>query len=321
MEKFALEFTLYENNLSVSELLYKYLNQYCSASEFTTEFKRRSHLFVPINKPRYLEKVGKGEIAADGFIWDLEDSIPTEQKQAARDSIKHIPPKPGNVEYNVRINVGDVQELAADIKAIAQFPFDSITLPKGESAAEIYHLMETIGTDKNYIVTIETIKGLNAVDEIASVLRKGKDGLGFGVGDISTDLEVARISTFESPLFQQILGMIALTGKKYGLDLFDSVSAKFNKPENARNEAQLSRHIFGFTGKKLINPKQLEAINSVYSPKLSEIEEHLATLESFLGSGETNAHVVGGEYKGMPAFKKADHKIKKYLRQGYLILK
>ena len=320
MAKFVLEFKLHEQTFSLSENVYGYLHQYCRDSQFKPEFKRRSHLFVPINKPRYLEKIGKGEVAADGFILDLEDSIPGDLKQEARESIARIPPKPGPVEYNVRVNAGDRQELAKDIPAIAQFPFDSVTLPKGESAEEITQIIQEIGDDKNYIVTIETIAGLKAVDEIASVLRAGRDALGFGVGDMSADLGVERISTCDSPFFQQILGIISLAGKKYGLDLFDSVSAKFNEPESARREAQLSRHIFGFTGKKLINPKQLESINLVFSPRLSQIEEHLATLESFLGTADTNAHVVAGEYKGMPAFKAADRQIKKYLRQGYLVL-
>ncbi len=318
MRKFSLEFILHNHKFNLSENTYEYLKGYCCDSQFKAEFKRRSHLFVPLNQPRYLEKVGNNEVPADGFIWDLEDSIPTGQKQVARDSIAKIPPKPRIVEYNVRINAGDPDDLKEDIKAIAQFPFDSVTLPKGESGAEIARLMEKIGEEKNYIVTIETIAGLNALDEIARVLRKDRDALGFGVGDMSTDLGVERISTCESPLFQQILGTIALTGKKYGLALFDSVSAKFNDPESSRTEAELSCNIFGFTGKKCINPKQLESINLVFSPTISEIEEHLATLESFLGSDKTNAHVVGGEYKGKPAFKASDRQIKKYLRQGYL---
>jgi len=321
MARFELDCVLADRSwaLEISGKLYEYIEKYCSDSEFCTEFKRRSHLFVPLNKPRYREKVGNGEIPADGIIWDLEDSIPYDLKKVARESISQIPPKPGPVEYIVRINSGDSQELEEDIKAIAQFPFDAVTIAKGESGHEIARLMETIGEDKNYIVSIETIAGLQAIEEIARVLRRGRDGLGFSIGDMSTDLGVERISTCESPLFQQILGIITMAGKKYGLDLFDSVSAKFNDPESARSEAQLSRDIFGFTGKKSINPKQLEFINLVYSPKLPEIEKHLATMESFLGTAETNAHVVAGEYKGIPAFKAADGKIKKYLRQGYLV--
>lgn len=318
MNKFSLEFQLHDHKFDLSANVYEYLDKYCHDSQFKFEFKRRSHLFVPLNKPRYREKIGNNEVPADGFIWDLEDSIPAGQKQIGRDSILEIPTKPRPVEYNVRINVGDSEELEKDIKAIAQFPFDSITLPKGESGAQIARLMAAIGEDKNYIITIETIAGLNALEDIAKVLRKDRDALGFGVGDMSTDIGVARMSTSESPLFQQILGKIALTGKQYGLALFDSVSAKYNDPESSRQEAELSRHIFGFTGKKSINPKQLEAINNVFAPTISEIKEHLDTLESFLGNTDTNAHVVGGEYKGMPAFKAADRQIKKYLRQGYL---
>ena len=313
----ALQSPLLEKSLKISPQLHGHLRDYCASEAFKLEFRRRSHIFVPLNKPRFKEKIGNGEVLADGFIWDLEDSIPLGQKDAARETIRDIPPKPGNVEYCLRINMDDPYLLAEDIEAAKDLTFDSITLPKGESGEQIARLIKDIGEDKNYIVTIETIKGLKAVEEIASALRPGRDALGFGVGDMSADLGTERISTTESPLFQQILGRIALAGKARGLDLFDSVSARLHEVESARAEAELSARVFGFTGKKLINPKHLEAINSAYSPKAAEIEAQLATLDTFLGSTDTNAHVVGKEYKGIPAFKTADAKVKRYLRQGY----
>jgi citrate lyase beta subunit len=309
---------LYGDRFPLSAPTYEHIHGYCSSHEFHPEFRRRSHLFVPLNKSRFLEKIGRGEVAADGFIWDLEDSIPVDQKDVARANIARLPAKPGHVEYNVRINLGDPSQLQLDLRAIAQYPFDSVTLPKGESAAELARVMESIGKDKGFIVTIETLRGLHAIDEIAAALRPGQDALGFGVGDMSTDLGVERLPTFESPLFQQILGTIVMTAKRHHLDVFDSVSARFNDPESGLKEAQLSSAYYGCTGKKLINPKQLEAINRVFSPSREAIAGHLATLECFLGGASTNAHVVGGEYQGMPAFKAADRQIMKLLRQGYL---
>jgi citrate lyase subunit beta/citryl-CoA lyase len=317
MTRPTLECDLYDEPFFVSNATYEYLGRYAASSEYRTEFKRRSHLFVPLNKPRFLEKIGQGEVPADGIIWDLEDSVPANRKQQARDALAHLPKKPWPVEYSVRINCGTPEELELDLAAISGIPFDSVTLPKGESALEILRLMRIIGEDKAYIVTIETLQGLFAIDDVARVLRPGRDALGIGVGDLSTDLEVERISTCESQLLQQILGTIAITARRYHLDLFDGVSARFNDPEAARQEAMLAQS-FGFTGKKLINPKQLEPINKVFAPSRTAIVDFLATLDSFLDGSETNAHVVGGEYKGMPAFKTAERAVKKFLRQGYL---
>ena len=262
---------------------------------------------------------GPGEIPADTIIWDLEDGIPAQSKQLARECIARLPPKPPRMEYGVRINGGDPAEVDLDIEVVAKYPFDSVTLPKGETGAEIARQMRLIGDDKSYAVTIESVRGLQSIDEIAQVLRPGRDALGFGVGDMSTDLGVDRLSTCENPYFQQILGIIALTGKRYGLQLLDSVSARFNDPENARKEAQLSYRCFGYTGKKLINPKQLEAINSTYSPTHAEMAGHVATLESFFRvTSKTNARVVATEYKGLPAFIASERHVKRYLRQGYV---
>ena len=62
-----------------------------------------------------------------------------------------------------------------------------MTLPKGESAEEIGRLMQLIGEDKAFVVTIETLRGLEALDAIVQVLRPGRDALGFGVGPLFAD--------------------------------------------------------------------------------------------------------------------------------------
>lgn len=131
---------LLKGSFEVSPELYQYLRDYYANEDVKVECRRRSHIFVPLNKPRFKEKIGNGEVAADGFIWDLEDSIPMGQKQAARETIKDIPPKPGNVEYCLRINMAEPELLEKDIKAASSFPFDSITLPKGESGDQIARL-------------------------------------------------------------------------------------------------------------------------------------------------------------------------------------
>src|SRR6266568_7225705 len=46
---------------------------------------RRSHLFMPGSNPRALEKARN--LAADGLILDLEDSVAPDAKAAARDGI------------------------------------------------------------------------------------------------------------------------------------------------------------------------------------------------------------------------------------------
>lgn len=321
MPTLFLDRQLQNEDFVISDSLHRHLADFCRGSDFRIECRRRSHLFVPVIREQYLDKIGRGEIAADTIIWDLEDGIPAASKQLARDCIAKLPAKPANVEYGVRINAGDPDEVERDVAVVSKYPFDSVTLPKGESGAEIARLMRLIGDDKTYAVTIESIRGLQAVDEIARTLRPGRDALGFGVGDMSTDLGVDRMSTCENPYFQQILGIIALAGKRYDLELLDSVSARFNDPENARKEAQLSHRCYGYTGKKLINPKQLEAINSTFSPTHGEIAVHLATLESFFSKeSRTNARVVATEYKGLPAFIGSERHVKRYLRQGYLKL-
>lgn len=315
--KMNLHSPLLDYSFVISPSLYQYLQEYCKSAEFQQESRRRSQIYVPLISSKFRDKVARGEIAADGFIWDLEDSIPQDCKQLARDSILKIPPKPGQVEYSVRINTDSPTCLQKDIEAVRAFPFDSITIAKGESGEQVSQIMQAIGYDKHYVVTIETVKGLMGILDIASVLRAGRDAFGFGIGDLSMDMGVDRMSTTESAFLQQVLGTLATTAKASGLDVFDSISARVSEIESVSAEANLSARVFGFTGKRVIHPRHVEVVNAAFSPKLSVVEVHLETLEAYLGTTVTNAHVIQKEYKGLPEFKSADAKIKRYLRQGY----
>ena len=63
----TLECELYKEPFAVSGTVYEYLRHYCTTSEYKPEFKRRSHLFVPLNKIKFLEKIGRNEVAANSF--------------------------------------------------------------------------------------------------------------------------------------------------------------------------------------------------------------------------------------------------------------
>ncbi|NEQ84731.1 MAG: hypothetical protein F6K26_32655, partial [Moorea sp. SIO2I5] len=50
-----------QQSFAISRQLHRYLAEYCASEGFKLEFRRRSHLFVPLNKPRFKEKIGHGQ--------------------------------------------------------------------------------------------------------------------------------------------------------------------------------------------------------------------------------------------------------------------
>ena len=98
---------------------------------------RRSHLFMPGSNPRALEKARN--LAADGLILDLEDSVAPEAKAAARDGIAAaIAAKGfGKREILIRTNGLDTPWWADDVAMAAKASPDGILVPKVSSIEDL----------------------------------------------------------------------------------------------------------------------------------------------------------------------------------------
>src|SRR5829696_8771201 len=98
---------------------------------------RRSVLFLPGSNPRALEKA-RG-LPADGLIFDLEDAVAPEAKEAARANVAAALSEGGYAprELILRINRLDTVWGHADLAGAATLPIDAVLLPKVESADRV----------------------------------------------------------------------------------------------------------------------------------------------------------------------------------------
>jgi citrate lyase subunit beta/citryl-CoA lyase len=141
----------------------------------------RSFLYVPANREKFLEKsLG---LPADALLFDLEDSVPAAEKQAAREGVRAYAPKVADGRAWVRINGQDTEFAEADLEAVVGLKgLAGIFLPKVENRAEVFawdamvgSLEKTrgvaVGTTK-LVLSIESALGvLNAYDMAAGVMR------------------------------------------------------------------------------------------------------------------------------------------------------
>jgi citrate lyase subunit beta/citryl-CoA lyase len=100
----------------------------------------RSTLFVPGNRPSWIEKAaGYG---ADALILDLEDSVPSAEKRAAREVTKAGVQalKAGGQHVAVRVNGFASGLTADDLAGVVCAELDSVSLPKVESADDLFRL-------------------------------------------------------------------------------------------------------------------------------------------------------------------------------------
>ena len=98
---------------------------------------RRSVLYLPGSNPRALDKA-RG-LPADGLIFDLEDAVAPEAKEAARANVAAALSEGGYAprELILRINGLDTVWGHADLAVAATLPIDAVLLPKVESADRV----------------------------------------------------------------------------------------------------------------------------------------------------------------------------------------
>lgn len=240
----------------------------------------RSMLFVPAVSTHLLAKAAQR--GADALILDLEDAIPLDRKQEARDKLVGAVQAIGNAApVLVRVNA-DPDMLQADLAVLPVSRLAGIMLPKVESAAQVQSLcawLEKNGTASLPVVAlIETPLGVLRLESIASA-HKNVAALGFGGEDYATEMSIA--PTPES--LDWAAHAVANCAHAFGLaclGLPGSV-AEIHDMESYANLVARARTM-GFTGTVCIHPNQIPHANRGFSPS----EEELAWARAVVAAGE-----------------------------------
>ena len=134
---------------------------------------RRSVLYMPAANERALEKAKT--IASDALIFDLEDAVSPESKDAARENAVKAASSGdyGNREVTIRCNGLDTPWGAADIAAAAKSCASSIVIPKVGNVAmvdEVSKHLDAAGAPKEMTIwaMIETPSAIFNAREIAA---------------------------------------------------------------------------------------------------------------------------------------------------------
>jgi citrate lyase subunit beta/citryl-CoA lyase len=239
----------------------------------TTVRPRRSVLYMPGANTRALEKART--LPADALIFDLEDAVAPEAKEAARTNVVLAAESKayGKREIVIRCNGLGTPWGEADIEAIAGSGADAILVPKVESAAQVTHvvsLLDTAGAPATMAVwaMMETPKGILRAEEIAGAHPR----LGLfvmGTNDLVKDMR-ARHTPMRLPMITA-LGIGMLAARAHGLAILDGVYNDIQDAEGFRAVCRQGLEM-GFDGKTLIHPSQVEPCNEIFAPSAAELE-------------------------------------------------
>ncbi len=234
---------------------------------------RRSVLYMPGANTRALDKART--LPADALIFDLEDAVAPDAKEAARANVVLAAESKtyGKREIAIRCNGLATEWAEADIAAIATSGADAILVPKVESAAEVTHvvsLLDTAGAPATMAVwaMMETPKGILRAEEIAGSHPRLALFV-MGTNDLVKDMR-ARHTPARLPLVTA-LGLGMLAARAYGLTILDGVYNDIQDAEGFRAVCRQGLEM-GFDGKTLIHPSQVEPCNEVFAPSSAELE-------------------------------------------------
>jgi citrate lyase subunit beta/citryl-CoA lyase len=245
---------------------------------------RRSVLYMPASNPRAVEKA-RG-LTCDVVILDLEDAVAPEAKPAARARAVEAVRAGGfgRREVVIRCNGLDTPWGADDLRAVAAAGPDAILAPKINGPADIKIYETAIAHAPAHtrlwamIETCPAVFALNAIGANTADPASRLSGWAMGLNDLAKEMG-CRQTPERTPMLA-VLTLAVAAARAHGLFILDGVCNELDDP--AGLEAQCRQGVdFGFDGKCLIHPNQIEVANRLFSPPADEVAWARAVIAAF----------------------------------------
>jgi len=237
---------------------------------------------MPGANERALEKAKTLE--TDALILDLEDAVAPDAKADARERVCAAARSGeyGDREITIRINGLGTQWHDADLAAAVAAKPAAIVVPKVNSADEVHLLDAAItaaGGDES-IALWAMIETPEAVANVADIARASDrlQVLVMGTNDLVAELHAVHVPG-RAPILTA-LSLCVMAARDAGKQLLDGVYNDVKNPEGFAAEC-LQGSQFGFDGKTLIHPSQLEPANRLFAPSPAEVEHANAVIAAF----------------------------------------
>jgi len=241
----------------------------------------RSLLFVPGNRPDRFEKAVRS--GADAVILDLEDSVPTEEKAAARQAIEREWGRlqAFGVPLVVRINAVGTDAGELDLRWLKHLPAPAaIMLPKSESPLAVARVFEALGGTA-VLPIIESAAGFAALDTLAAatgVLR-----LVVGHIDFMVDTGL-QCDESESELAPLRFAVAMSTRLNHLAPAVDGVTVQIGDDDRLQGDTRRALR-YGFGGKLCIHPSQVNVVHAAMAPTAQEVDWARRALAADAASG------------------------------------
>lgn len=273
---------------------------------------RRALLYMPGDNWKMITK--SITLGVDSICMDMEDGTAINKKAEARATIAKALQELdfGASEKLARINsVGSGWE-QDDVEAVLPYHPDGIVIPKVESFEQVEWASRIIedaelknGWQVNSIrilIGVETAKGILNLKEIAAHPRL--DAIIFGGEDFAASIGAVRTKDAIELLYARQAVIVACAA--YDLQPIDIVTIDYKDLEALKVESEFGARL-GFSGKQIIHPNQVQAVQEAFTPSAEAIEYARRIVETFEASQKEGkgAYALDGKMIDMPLLKNA----------------
>lgn len=254
---------------------------------------RRSVLYMPASNERALEKAKT--LPCDALILDLEDAVAPDAKPQARDAASAAAGEYGDREVTIRVNAIGTEWHDRDLEVVAAAGPDAIVVPKVNSADEVHRLvaaMEAAGAP-DHTSLWAMIESPIAILDALSIARASQRLTCFvlGTNDLVKELYAEHVPG-RAPI-QASLQAAVLAARAAGIAVLDGVYNNVKDAEGFTAECVQGRQ-WGFDGKTLIHPGQIEVANRTFAPDDQAVDEARGLIEAWENGAGTGVVTYNG---------------------------
>ena len=271
---------------------------------------RRSRLYLPGSVPKYF--INAALHGPDAVILDLEDSVHSAEKDAARLLVRNALRAVDfqHAERMVRINqlplgLEDLDEV------IPESP-DLVLIPKVENAEQVTAADKRIAAIKaDYGITrpiwvmpiLESALGI----ENAFAIAKASDqiaALTIGLEDYTADLGVVKTSTGTESFYAR--QRVVNAAHAAGVQAIDSVFSDVGDMDGLRAWG-INSSALGFEGMGCVHPAQIPVVHEAFAPGAAEIERAQKIVAAYHDAQQKGLGVVsmGSKMIDLPVVQRA----------------
>ncbi len=269
-------------------------------------------LSVPGSSERFIGKAR--DVPTDAIAFDLEDSVATADKEAARRLVASVLPDfpADGRELWVRPNALDSGLIEADLDAVVGPGLHGVHLPKADDP-------QTLSQVDHYLTYLERVRGLapgsvrlmawiesaRALSQVEQICLASPrlDGVSLGSEDYTASLGVRR--TKDAAELSYARARLANAAAAAGCAALDGPEADFRDLPLFERQALTARAV-GFDGKFCIHPDQVALANRAFAPDEREIARARRVADAFEAAGErAGAIAVDGAMVDRPVYLRA----------------